>query len=363
MDDDLTGTFAQRLAQRGVSRRDFLKFCTVMAGTLALPASMAPTIARALEATQRPPVIWLENQDCAGCSESFLRANQPTVAQLVLSILSVNYHETIMGPAGSAAEKSLQDTLAAGGYLTVVEGSISTKDNGIYCCIGGRTGLDILKEASAKTAAIIAVGACAVFGGWPSSPPNPTGAMGVQDVITTVPVVNMAGCPYNVDNLTATIVQYLTFKKLPDLDGEGRPLLGYGRTIHDNCERRGHFDANEFVRAWGDVGAQNGWCLYQMGCKGPVTHQNCPTIRWNQGTSWPVHSGHGCIGCAEIHFWEMAPYQTVPIHAVTPPSAYPTVPTSTGLSPAATGVIGGVAGLAVGVGAAVAVHELTKEKS
>lgn len=365
MGNNGNGDIVDTLARKGISRREFMKFCTFMAGTLALPASMAPRIARALESTQRPPVIWLENQDCAGCTESLLRANQPTVAQLVLDVLSVNYHETIMSPAGSAAEKSLQDTIAAGGYLTVVEGSISTKDNGVYCCIGGRTGLDTLKEAAANTGAIIAVGACAVFGGWPSSPPNPTGAMGVKDIITSVPVVNLAGCPYNVDNLTALVVHYLTFGKLPDLDDQGRPLFAYGRVIHDNCERRGHFDNNEFVRAWDDEGHRRGWCLYHMGCKGPVTHQNCPTIRWNQGTSWPVHAGHGCMGCAEIHFWEMEPYTTIPIHSeANPPSAYPPVSEpGQGLSPTATGVIGGAAGLVVGVAGAVAVRKLIKESS
>ena len=32
-------------------------------------------------------------------------------------------------------------TLAAGGYLLVVEGSVSLGDDGVYCCIGGRSSL------------------------------------------------------------------------------------------------------------------------------------------------------------------------------------------------------------------------------
>jgi hydrogenase small subunit len=148
MANHLDGSLAQALANRGVSRRDFIKFCGVMAGTLGLPASMIPRVAHALETTARPPLIWLEYQDCAGCSESLLRANQPTVAELVLDILSVNYHETIMAPSGKQAEKSLQDTINAGGYLTVVEGAIPTGENGIYCCIGGRTAVDLLNEVS-----------------------------------------------------------------------------------------------------------------------------------------------------------------------------------------------------------------------
>jgi hydrogenase small subunit len=314
---------AAAIAQRGVSRRDFLKFCAVMAGALALPAEFVPQIARALETTKRPPVVWLEMQDCAGCTESLLRASQPTVAQLVLDVLSLNYHETIMTPSGHAAEKSLRDTVAEGGYLTVVEGAIPTGENSIYCCISGRTAEYILQEVANNSAAVITVGACAFYGGWPATTPNPTGAKGVQDIITSVPVINLPGCPVNVDNLTATVVHYLTFKSLPEVDSLNRPLFAYGRRIHDNCERRGHFDAGEFVQAWGDEGHRKGWCLYQMGCKGPIAFHNCPTIRWNESTSWPVGAGHGCIACASPHFWEEAAYTPTPIFNLTPPSTYP----------------------------------------
>lgn len=352
----------EELAKRGLTRREFLKFCTVMAGVLALPATSASRIARALEKVQRPPVIWLEFQDCAGCTESLLRANRPSVAELVLDVLSLNYHETVMTPSGHAAEKSLEDTIKEGGYLTIVEGSIPVNDDGIYCCIAGRSAVDILKEAASNTAAIITVGACAFYGGWPATPPNPTGAKGVKDIISGVPIVNLPGCPLNVDNLTATVVHYLTFKELPALDDLGRPLFAYGRRIHDNCERRGHFDAGEFVEAWGDEGHRKGWCLYKMGCKGPIAFQNCPTIRWNEGTSWPVGAGHGCIACAAPNFWEHHAYEPVPIHQLTPPAGYPLVQPLAGMSPITTGVIGAAVGVAAGVAGAVAVHQLAEKK-
>ena len=353
------------LIERGVSRRDFLKFCSVMAATLALPATAVPRIARALESAKRPPVVWLEMQDCAGCTESFLRAYNPTVAQLVLDILSVNYHETIMTPSGKRAEKSLQDTVAEGGYITIVEGSIPTKDDGVYCCIGGRTALDILKEVGSKSMAVITVGACAFYGGWPATPPNPTEAKGVQDVLSGVPIINLPGCPMNVDNLTATVVHYLTFGQLPEVDQYARPLFAYGHRIHDNCERRGHFDAGEFVKAWGDDGHRQGWCLFQMGCKGPVAYQNCPTIRWNQGTNWPVGAGHGCIACAAPNFWERAAYQPLDMEELqlTPPTTYPVAEESKGMSPVTSGVIGAAVGVAAGVAGAVAMRKLTEEKS
>jgi hydrogenase small subunit len=359
---DRSTTIAEELAVRGISRREFLKFCTIMAGVLALPVDRAAKIARALETARRPAVVWLEFQSCTGCTESLLRANRPTVAELVLDILSLNYSETIMAPAGHAAEKSLRDTVREGGYLTIVEGAIPTADDGVYCCISGHSALEILQEVAAHTAAIITVGACAFYGGWPSTTPNPTGAKGVKDIVSGVPIVNLPGCPLNVDNLTATVVHYLTFKELPALDDLGRPLFAHGRRIHDNCERRGHFDAGEFVEAWGDKGHRNGWCLYKMGCKGPVAFMNCPAIRWNEGTSWPVGAGHGCIACGAPHFWEMYAYEPVPIHALAPPTTYPTVEPEEGMSPVTAGVIGAAVGAAAGVAGAVAVSQLAKKQ-
>ncbi len=297
------------LEQRGVSRREFLQFCTVMAGVLALPVGKVSRIANALQAAPRTPVIWLEFQDCTGCTASFLRASRPTAAEIVLDVLSVNYHETIMAPAGQYADKSLADTAAAGGHLVVVEGAIPTRDNGLYCCIGGRTAEDILAEATRNAVAVLAVGSCAAFGGLPAANPNPTGAVGVSDLVHHIPVLNLPGCPVNVVNLTATVVHYLTFGSLPVLDFFGRPLFAYGKRIHDNCERRAHFDAGQFVEEWGDEGHRQGWCLYKMGCKGPETYHNCPTVRWNEGTNWPIGSGHGCIGCSEPSFWDtMTPF-------------------------------------------------------
>jgi len=136
-------TLGQILWERQVSRRDFLKFCTVMAGTLALESTFAPRIARALGSSKRTPVVWLEFQDCAGCTESFLRASRPTPAEIVLDVLSVDYHETIMAASGHLAEEAKAATIDAGHYLLVIEGSIPTAQGGIYCTIGGRTALDI----------------------------------------------------------------------------------------------------------------------------------------------------------------------------------------------------------------------------
>ncbi len=304
-------SLAEILSQRGVSRRDFLKFCGAMAGVLALPQRYTTRIAEALQTAQRPPLVWLEYQDCAGNTESFLRASKPTAAEIVLDVLSVDYHETIMSAAGHQAEDALDETIAAhkGEYLVVVEGSIPTKDGGIYCTVGGYAAVDRLKQVAGGAAAIIAVGTCATYGGLPAAAPNPTGAASVSDIVKGVPIINLPGCPMNVQNLTAVIVHYLTFGAWPATDQFGRPLFAYGSRIHDDCERRAHFDAGQFVEDWGDEAHRKGWCLYKMGCKGPEAFHNCPIVRWNDGTSWPIGAGHGCVGCSEPYFWDsMSPF-------------------------------------------------------
>ncbi len=299
------------LTRRGVSRRDFMKFCTAMAATLALPSSFVSQIAEALEKKQKPYAVWLEFQDCAGDTESMLRASKPTIAEIVLDVLSLEYHETIMAPSGKMAEKSLMDVVKnqKGKYFAIVEGAIPLKDDGIYCTIGGRTALDIAREVCGSALVTLAVGSCSSWGGIPSASPNPTGAVSVKEAVPGITVVNLPGCPMNVENVTATIVHYLTFGTLPPLDSRNRPLFAYGKRIHDNCERRAHFDAGQFVRRWGDEGHRLGWCLYEMGCKGPEAYFNCPSIRWNEGTSWPVQAGHGCIACAADNNWDkMSPF-------------------------------------------------------
>lgn len=303
---------SRELSRQGVSRRDFVAFCGTMAGVLALPKAAGAELAAALEKTKKPVLVWLEFQDCAGNSESFLRAGRPSTADIVLDLLSVDYHETIMAAAGHQAEANLHKVVTelAGQYIAVVEGSIPTGAGGAYCTIGGRSALDIAHEVCGHAAATIAIGTCAAFGGIPAAAPNPTSALGVADALPRLgTLINLPACPANAENFAALVVYYLTYGRWPQLDAYKRPLFAYGKAIHDNCERRAHFDAGQYVEQWGDNAHRQGYCLYKMGCKGPVTFQNCPNVGWNEGTNWPIGCGHPCIGCAEPDFWDkMTPF-------------------------------------------------------
>jgi hydrogenase small subunit len=308
-DDGSPGWLVKALAAKGISRRRFLQWCSAMTAAMALPAAYAPRVAKALETGKKPVMVWLEFQDCAGNTESMLRSSHPSIEDVVLDVLSLEYHETIMAGAGARAEAVLERvrTEHKGEYICVIEGAIPTADGGIYCTIGGRTALQIAQEMTADAALVLAVGACAWDGGFITQ--GPTGAKGVQAAVNPKVLVNLGGCPHNSVNTAAALVHYLTFGSAPQLDQFKRPLFAYGHLIHDQCERRAHFDAGRYVQEWGDQGHRNGWCLYKMGCKGPAATYNCPIVRWNDGTGWPIGAGHGCVACASPRFWDtMSPF-------------------------------------------------------
>jgi len=312
------GTLGERLAQQGISRRAFLKFCTAMASLMALPPGTATAIAEALVKARRPSVIWLSFQECTGCTESLTRSHTPTLESLIFDMISLDYHHTLQAASGYGAEKSREDAMQqySGKYLLLVDGSIPTGDGGIYSTIAGRTNLDMLEEAAKGAAAIIAVGSCAAFGGIPNAKPNPTGAVAVSDLIKDKPIINISGCPPIPAVITGVLAHYLTFGELPELDELGRPKSFYGETIHDRCYRRPFYDQGKFAKSFDDEGARNGWCLFELGCKGPTTHNACATTKWNGGTSFPIESGHGCLGCSEPHFWDAGSFYT-PLSAPT----------------------------------------------
>jgi hydrogenase small subunit len=293
------------LRSRGVTRRDFLSFCATTTALMGLPASMAPRVAAALERAPRPSVIWLPFQECTGCTESITRAHGATLESLIFEAISLDYQHTLQAAAGDAAERAREQAMKEnwGRYLLIVDGSIPTGNAG-FSTIAGHDNLTMLKEAAAGAAAIVALGTCAAYGGIPGAAPNPTGAVSVVEIVQDKPIISVPGCPPIPVVITGVLVQYLTFGKLPELDALGRPKAFYGQTIHDRCYRRPFYERGQFAETFDDAGAKAGWCLYKLGCKGPTTYNACATVKWNNGTSFPVEAGHGCIGCSEPGFWD-----------------------------------------------------------
>jgi hydrogenase small subunit len=296
-----------------ITRRDFLKIASASLALLGLSQALTPQVAKALEESLgKTAVVWLEGQDCAGCSESFLNSLEPLATSILLDTISLRYHETVMAASGHKAEQALRRTIEEGGYLLVIEGSIPLAEDGLFCTVGGKPFKDIVRETASRAAAIIPVGACATFGGIPRS--GPTDAVGYlfrgtqrhhyfDDVTRGKPVINLPTCPLHPERLVAVIVHYLTFGTVPPLDRFHRPLAFYGYNQHENCERHGHFDAGRFLTDWGDP-AQQGWCLYLKGCRGPVAYQDCWKRLWNNRVNYCIQANTPCVGCSEPEFYE-----------------------------------------------------------
>ena len=310
MKTDQKNKFYEKLEEKGVSRRAFLKYCTALTATMGLSYSCVGKVAEQIEQAAikpRPPVIWLHFSECTGCSEAFLRA--PDVGAIILETISVEYHETLMAASGHQAEENLYNAVEKykGKFVCVVEGAIATKYNGAYGKVAGRTFLEIAKEIIPQAAATICMGTCSCYGGVAAAKPNPGGYKGVGDALGVKPI-NLPGCPTNPLNLIATILKILN-KETIELDDYGRPMFAYGETVHDNCPRLQHYEDGNFVDEFGSKEAELGYCLYAMGCKGPETFNNCPTAKFNDATSFPIQAGHPCIGCSEPDFWDkMSPF-------------------------------------------------------
>src|SRR6201987_4308243 len=350
-------TIAAHLKKSGVSRRNFLQLCSKI--IVAAPVGLALThkataaqVAKLVGKARRPSVIWLHFQDCTGCTETLLRTSAPDVAHLILDVISLDYHETLMAASGAQAEAALRSAMEenAGKYVLVCEGSIPTRDDGVFMELGSRPAIQVVKEVASQAAAVIAMGSCASWGGVPSADPNPTGAVGVDSVISGKPIINLPGCPPNPYNLLAVVLEYVTMGRLPEMDQFGRPKFAYERVIHENCPRRAHFDAGRFAAGFGEERHRKGRGLYKTGCKGPVTHAACSTRHFNEVPGvWPIGIGAPCVGCTEKGVvWSMGTFDTVPIHLATPPDTYPPIYSAVGGAKVGAAALVGVVAGAVG---------------
>lgn len=312
--EEAPATVYDQLRAQGMSRRGFLQFCAYMTTLLALPASAARDIEQALQAKVRPSVIWISIQECTGCSESLLRSFEPTLEGLILDQFSLDYHHVLQAAAGRAAEAARDTAIKKswGKYVLIVDGGITLGADGALSTTGGRAGVEILRQAAEGAALIVAVGTCAAYGGIPAAAPNPTAAAGTAQALQALresgrikaPIINVPGCPPVPEVMTGTIAYFLTYGKAPPLDDLLRPVPFFGRTVHDDCPRLPFYNQGLFAQSFDDEGARKGYCLKDLGCKGPQTYNACTVVKWNQATGFPMKAGHGCLGCSQPGFWD-----------------------------------------------------------
>ena len=276
-----------------ITRRDFLKYCGVSAVALGLSSTDLLQMEELLANPGGPTVIWLQGSSCTGCSMSFLNrisTSAPTTAANVL-VESINlvYHPNLMAVAGQSAADIAKQAYNKGGYILAVEGGVPTAFGGRACGAWSYNGVDVtflqvVKDLSAKAAAILAIGTCASYGGIPAAGPNPTAIKSVK-ALTGKTTINIAGCPPHPDWIVYVVAQLLLGKNIP-VDSSGRPTALYNQTVHSQCPRN---DDPEH-------------CLAPKGCRGPGTHANCPTQLWNNRTNWCVNANAPCSSCTEPTF-------------------------------------------------------------
>ncbi|WP_371818507.1 hydrogenase small subunit [Campylobacter helveticus] len=270
---------------------------------LGLPAEFVPLACEYFSLAPKLNVIWLHLAECTGCSESLLRSEQPCLAEFIFDFFSLNYHETLMSANGTKAEECLEEAMKEE-FALIVEGAVAPIDT-FYLSIGaeGKSGYELLQSIADKAKVIFAAGTCSSYGGIQAAYPNPTKTCGISQVLSKE-VVQIPGCPPSDVNIIATLAFYALFGKTPELDSKNRPKWSYGKCLHDMCERKAKFESGIFAETFDDAAAKSGACLFKVGCKGPYTYNNCPKVKFNSKTSWPVAAGHGCIACSEENFWD-----------------------------------------------------------
>jgi len=292
----------------GISRRGFLKTITGTAAGIGMSQVFNPALVSALEkALEHHPVLWIQGQGCTGCSVSLLNSVDPSIADVLLKVISLQFHPTIMASEGKTALENLYKIAEEykGKFSLAVEGAIPMAAGGKYCIVGELdhkeiTMADMVKDLGNKAGSVLAVGTCAAYGGIPAAEGNVTGATGVMEFFKyygiKTPVVNIPGCPPHPDWIVGSIAHLLT-KGLPELDSDGRPTIFFGENIHDNCPHLDEYDAGEMSEKLSDAKG----CRMDLGCKGPDTYADCYKRKWNSGMNWCVDNAV-CIGCVEPGF-------------------------------------------------------------
>ena len=312
---------------------------------------------------QRPPVIWIGAQECTGCTESLLRATHPTVENLVLETISLEYHEVLSAAFGHQVEENKHNALEKykGQYVLLVDGSIPLKDNGIYCMVAGEPIVDHIRKGRIRSTLSLSAPAWA----WAVLPQLELTQSSSQ--LRTVPPPCKPLSIFRAARRTRTTssrplrTSSLTANRFETDDKPSDPPCAFdSRTLR----------TSPALRCWslgcavGDEG-HRGLKSYHLGCKGPETYGNCSTLQFcDVGGVWPVAIGHPCYGCNEEGIgFHKGIHQLANVENQTPRSQKPDVNAKEGgnVSAGAIGLLGGVVGLVAGV-SVMAVRELGRQQ-
>jgi len=291
-----------------LNRRQFIKIMGGTAAAFSFAGVILQGCKKSIEkASKSTPIIWLQGQSCSGCSVSFINSSDPPIVDIITQYISLNFHQTLCGGTSDVLIQVLKEAVSKNrkDYVLVVEGAIPVKSKN-YCTLSSDKGHHIsigewVDKLARNAKAVVAVGTCAAFGGIPAARGNVTGAMGVTDFFKRIgldkPVINISGCPSHPDWIFGTLAYFILKGKPPALDEYKRPLMYFGKTVHENCSNLENYKKGIFAIYWGDIG-----CLYKLGCLGMDTGCDIPVRKWNDGANTCTKSGAGCLGCTEPVF-------------------------------------------------------------
>lgn len=260
------------------------------------------------QAKKKPALVWLETNGCFGESISLLNADDPDLVYLLTQLVEVRFFTSLMGETGEDAFEEIVKATQEEDLILIVSGGIPVGEYETCAIIGHYEDKPVTAYQAVQTVAkyakhIIAVGTCASYGGPCAAHPNPSNSKSAQDVLKEYSVIKIPGCPSHPTWLIGTLSAIIQFGSI-ELDEENRPKVFYGETIHNHCERRGYFDSQQFAKKLGEKE-----CLFQLGCKGPLTKASCPYTRWNSSLNWPIGDNTTCMGCASSLFPDISsPY-------------------------------------------------------
>ncbi len=288
-------------------------------------------------------LFWYAGMSCDGCSVAVTGAQAPSLEGLMMGAHPglprvVLHHPVVNLESGPAFERAAEQAIKGeldGPFVVVLEGSIADETiahaQGGYWAGQGEepwgpdgehrtvTAEEWIARLAPNSAAMIAIGTCATWGGIPAAAGNPTGAMSLMDFLGQdyrstfgVPVVNVPGCPPIGDNFmeaVAAIVYFLQgFGPLPEFDELGRPAWQFGETVHRHCVRGAYYEEGVYAKEFGDKE-----CLVEIGCWGPVVNCNITSRGAISHVGGCMNSGGACIGCTMPGFPDkFTPFYTTP---------------------------------------------------
>jgi NiFe hydrogenase small subunit HydA len=271
-------------------------------------------------ASRKFNLLWLQSGGCGGCTLSLMGAEAPDLLTgLDIASVDLLWHPSL-SEAGGADVHALLDNLRSGTApldILCLEGAVMRGPAGtgrFHTLSGGLPMMTLIADMAARARYVLAIGACAAYGGVSAAGDNTVEACGLAFEAREpggllgpgfrsgagLPVINVAGCPTHpgwvLESLMMLASGTLT---AADLDAFGRPRFYADHLVHHGCTRNEFYEYKASARELSQLGCM----MEHLGCIGTQVHGDCNIRAWN-GEGSCTRGGYPCIGCTEPQFGE-----------------------------------------------------------